>query len=163
MKNCILCGKIKVNNRPLYCSKKCVKRAWYRRHNPDKSFFGKKKFWTTETGVGFKWEKEGAKLLGARHLPFNGKGADLDWNGKMVDVKSCNLYKRKNKRGKPVKREQIGVWVFNRNKEKPIDFFLCFCLVNNKPEKVLLIPKDVFLGKGLVIGKHSIYDKYRVS
>lgn len=148
-------------NRPKFCCKKCIKRAWYLRNSPSVRSYGvSKEFWNTETGIGFKWEKYVAKLLGAKHMIFNNGGADLDWNGKLVDVKSSNLYIRKNKRGKPVSSKQSGVWVFNRGKEKHIDFFFCIALEENKPVKMLLIPSDKFPKTGTVIGWKSSYDKY---
>ena len=160
---CLLCNKLISKNRKVYCSTKCIKRAWYIRNisKETKSYFLKNPaFWKTATGVGFKWEKWAARLLKAKHLEFNSNGADLNWNGKMVDVKCSNLYKRKFKRGKPVKSEQHGVWVFNKNKEKPTDYFFCICLVNNKPYKILLIPHSEFPKSGIVIGKESRYDKF---
>jgi hypothetical protein len=161
---CLLCNKRIPKNRWKYCSDKCNKRSYYLRQNPNcKSSFNKNpEFWKTETGIGFKWERWGSKLIGAKHLEF-GKGADLDWNGKQVDVKSSNLYKRKFRRGEPVKSEQKGYWVFNRNKKKPIDYFLCICLLNNKPFKVLLIPDNKFPASGLVIGWKSQYDIFKLS
>ena len=149
----------------MYCSKNCVKRAWYFKKYPNtKSYFAKNpNFWKTETGKGFRWEKYSAKLLGAKHLKFNRYGADLDWNGKKVDVKSCNLYKRKIERGKLIKGNRLGWWVFNRNKEKDMDFFLCICLEENKPIKILLIPNNDFPKRGAVIGWKSKYDKFILS
>jgi len=140
-----------------------LKRGWYLKNNPKaKMYFAKNpEFWKTETGVGLKWEKYAAKLLKAKHLIFK-RGADLIWKEKMVDVKVCNLYRRKLKRGKPVKSTQTGVWVFNRNKVKPMDFFLCIALFKNKPEKIFLIPNSEFPQKGMVVGKKSKYDKYLI-
>ena len=159
MNKCLVCKK--GINRPKFCSHKCSAHAWYLRNNPKaKSYKVNSAFWKTETGIGFKWEKYVAKFLKAEHLKFNKGGADLKWNGKMVDVKSSNLYRRKNKRGKPVLSKQSGVWVFNRGKNKPLDFFFCVALKNNKPFKMLLIPNDNFPKKGLVIGMKSKYDKY---
>ena len=162
MNKCLFCSKETL--RPKYCSYLCVKRAWYLRNNPNtKSHLNSNQdFWKTQTGIGFKWEIEGAKLLGAEHLNSFSGGADLMWGEKLVDVKSCNLWKRKNKRGTPTKGEQHGVWVFNRNKIKPIDFFLCYCLKDDIPTKILLIPEKVFPKKGAVIGNISKYDKYKL-
>lgn len=162
MKKCLFCNKTIDPNRKKYCSTQCIKRAWYLKNNPNVRMYraNNPKFWETETGIGLKWEQFAAKLLKAKLLLFNMKGADLDWNGKMVDVKVCNLYKRKFKRGKPVKSNQAGVWVFNRNKEKLVDFFFCIALLKNKPHKLLLIPGDEFPKKGLVIGHKSTYDKF---
>lgn len=161
---CLFCKKIIKNKKSYqkYCSTICNKRSWYIRHNPNcKSYLAKNPdFWKTETGKGLKWEKYGAKLLGAKLTIFKKNGVELNWNGKLVDVKSCNLYKRKFKRGKPVVKEQNGVWVFNRNKPKQIDYFLCICLVKNKLVKKYLIPNSEFPKRGTVIGHQSKYDKF---
>ena len=159
MIKCLLCNK--ETERPKYCSKQCVKKSWYLRNNPDVASYaiGNPDFWKTETGIGFKWEKWASKLLGAKHLTFNNSGGDLDWNGKIVDVKSSNIYKRLRKRGKPVVSEQKGVWSFARGKMKKIDYFLCICLIRNKPHKVLLIPGKSFSKTGIVVGWKSKYDR----
>jgi len=164
MTKCLLCNGLRSPNRKRYCSTICIKRAWYLRQNPNrKSYFvGNPEFWNTETGKGFKWEQYSAKFLGANHLEFNNSGADLDWKGKLVDVKSCNLYKRKSKRGKAVSGDQSGWWVFNRNKQKLIDYFFCIALKDNKPVKHFLIPSKHFASKGIVVGQHSKYDKFQV-
>jgi hypothetical protein len=145
-----------------YCSIKCNKNAWYLRKYPtSKSHINNNPlFWETETGKGFYWEKWSAKLLGAKHLEFNNSGADLDWNGKLIDVKSCELYKRKYAHGK-LAYERFGYWIFNRNNNKPIDYFLCICLKSNKLVKKYLIPNNLFPKKGMSIGKLSPkYDKF---
>ena len=165
MNTCLFCNK--PTPRPRYCSTICIKRAWYLRNNPNvKSYFAKNPdFWKTETGIGLKWEKYGAKLLKAKHLLFNNRGSDLDWNGKMVDVKSAKLYKRKLKRGKPygLKHKVLGTWVFHfENKTNP-DFFLCICLIENKPFKILLIPNNNLPRKGITVGWKSYYNKFLIS
>ena len=162
MTNCLLCGRIKSLKRKKYCSIQCVKRAWYIRNNPNiKGYFVKNpEFWKTETGIGFKWEKWAAKVLGAKHLKFNNRGGDLDWNGKIVDVKSTALTKRKFKRGKPIRKEQKGYWCFNRGEKKKMDFFFCIAILNNKPYKVFLIPDKYFPLAGCSIGWKSKYDKF---
>ena len=85
---------------------------------------------------------------------------DLEWMNKKIDVKSCNLYKRKKKRGKPVKKEQSGWWIFNKNKGFA-DFYFCICLVENIPLRYYLIPKEEFKN-GISIGQRSSFDKYLV-
>ena len=159
---CLFCNNIISQNRRQYCSVICIKRAWYVRNNPNKkSFFIKNSdFWKTETGIGFKWEKYAAKLLGAKHLKFNKTGADLDWDGKLVDVKAANLWKRKMHKRKPVGKKVAGGWVFNRNKIKLVDFFFCIALLNNKPHKIFLIPSKEFNKTGITIGHISKYDKF---
>lgn len=161
---CLICKKL-IQGRRLtswtkYCSEKCSKKACYLRNSKSKHYStGDKDFWKTETGKGFKWERYSAKLLGAKHLEFNGKGADLDWNGKLVDVKSCEIYKRKFAHGKPT-FNRYGSWIFHRNTNKPMDFFFCICLKNNKIIKKYLIPNE-FFPKGVSIGKISPkYDKF---
>lgn len=163
--NCILCQTDLPEGRRIYCSQQCVKRAYYIRNlksGAKSSFTNLSGFSKTETGKGLIWEKYIAKLLGAEHLIFNGSGPDLILNGENIDVKSANIYKRKNKRGKPVVGEQAGVWVFNRNKPKRIDWFVCVCLIDNKPLKILRIPAKEFGNKGVVVGRMSKYDKYQI-
>lgn len=160
MDKCLFCKKIKPIIRPKFCSVKCVKRAWHLRRNPNSYFGGSSDFWASETGIGFKWEKYAAKILGAKHLEFNNGGADLDWNGKLIDVKSSKINKRKNKRGKPVLSEQAGNWSFARGKYKPINFFFCIALLNDKPYKIYLIPNNKFPKSGITVGWKSIYDKF---
>ena len=159
MNNCLQCHT--VTTRPKFCSKVCIKRAWYLNHTSRTvRSLGKREFFNSTTGTGYKWELEAAKMLSAEHLPFNNGISDITWNGKRIDVKAANIYKRKNKRGAPVKGPQKGVWIFNRNKEKPTDFFMCFCLVDGKPEKILLIPGAIFPKKGIAVGDKSKYDMY---
>ena len=142
-----------------YCSTRCIKRRWYRTHTKSHSFFNSdKEFWKTETGKAYKWEKYAAKLLKARHLSFNQKGCDLDWNGKKVDVKVSRIYRRKFAHGKSVCSKPAGWWVFNRNKPKPCDFFFCICLKNNRPYKIYMIPNKEFPKSGTTIGLRSCYD-----
>ena len=157
---CLICKTNKA--RKTYCSTLCIKRAWYlRNHKTGNSYFLKSpNFWKTETGIGFYWERYVAKKLKAKHLEFN-QGPDLDWNGKTIDVKVCNLWQRTFKRGKRVEN-QSGVWVFNRNKNKPLDYFYCICLTDNLVVKELLIPASEFGNKGITIGHKSGYDKFLV-
>ncbi len=159
---CDLC-KIKPA-RKKYCSVKCIKRAWYLKNNPEiRSYLNNNpKFWESETGIGFKWEKYAAKLLKAKHLEFN-NGPDLDWNGIGVDVKVCNLYKRKNKRNKKCDiNKQKGWWVFNKNNDKKeVKYFFCICLKEDgNIEKQLLIPSNKFLGNGITVGSKSKFDEF---
>lgn len=133
---------------------------WYLKRNPN-CYYGKDnaKFWKSETGVGFYWERYVAKMIGGTHLEFNKNGSDIDWNGKLVDVKTSSLYHRKNKRGKPVIGEQKGVWGFKRGKAKS-DFFFFVCLLDGKPFKFYLVPDSYFPKSGTVIGWESAYDKF---
>lgn len=161
MNKCLLCKRDK-GTRPKFCSKKCIKQSWHLRNHPNSKCFNRdKEFFKTSTGIGFTWERYVANLLKAKHLTFN-NGPDLDKDGTLIDVKACNLYRRKFKRGMPVKQKQSGNWIFNRNKEKPIDFFCCVCLVNNKPKKILMIPSKSFPKKGATIGWNSKYDCFSI-
>lgn len=139
----------------MYCSAECIKKAYYVRNLGDKKSIYKNydEFLKTQTGIGYKWEKEGAKILNAKHLEFNQSNPDLDWNGKKVDVKACEAYTAPNKSFQ---------WVFNRNKQKPIDYFMCFCLKNNKPVKILLIPNKDFPKSGATVGNISRYDVFNI-
>jgi len=127
---------------------------WYKARNPHSYSNESPKFWKSNTGIGFRWERYAAKLLNARHIEFNKNGADLDWNGKKVDVKVANPFRRKDIKG------ASAVWVFNRGKPKAMDFFFCIALEKNAPIKTLLIPSTKFPAKGIVIGKKSKYDMY---
>lgn len=157
--------KPKGEERPKYCSVECVKRGWYIRNlsdDVDSIFSDSDGFWDTETGFGYMWEKYAADVMGAEHLEFNGRGADLKWGNELVDVKACSLNKRKFKRGKPVVNDQKGAWVFNRGKLKNIDWFFCLALVDNRIEKRFLIPGSVFPLGGITLGWVSKYDEYLV-
>ena len=86
------------------------------------------------------------------------RGFDILWNGFRVDVKSCNLYKRKTSRGKPV-GYCGGWWVFNKNKNDA-DLYFCICMVDNVPVRYYLIPHSGF-GGGITVGyKSSKYHQY---
>jgi len=91
----------------------------------------------------------------------NPKPYDLFWNGTKIDVKTCNLYKRKKKRGKKVKKCS-GWWVFNKNKGYA-DKYFCICMIDNIPVRYYLIPKNEF-NKGITIGQRSVkYNKFLIS
>lgn len=164
-KKCVFCGEPVPINRRSYCSVKCIKRAYYIRKNPNcKSYLTHNPdFWKTNTGVGFYWEQYVAKKLKAKHIEFNKMGADLLWGNKYVDVKSSNLFKRKNRRGKVVGTKNAGNWVFNRGKEKKeVDYYYCICLIGGKPVKELLIPSSEFKSCGITVGLKSQYDRFIV-
>lgn len=158
---CILCGEpTKKTNR--YCSTRCIKRAHYLRKYPDcKSHINNNpEFWETETGIGFKWEKFIAKKLGATHLEFNKGGADLQLGDELIDVKASQPYHRKHKRGKKITGETANLWIFNRNKIKPVDWFVCVCLSGKSVVKILKIPSRAFTRTGISVGVNSKYNKY---
>jgi len=82
---------------------------------------------------------------------------DIEYKGKKIDVKSCNLYKRI-KKGV---RVDYGWWVFNKNKGYADEYF-CICMINNVPVRYYLIPKDSF-NKGITIGNVSKkFNKYLI-
>lgn len=159
--NCTFCGaaipqsRYKFKRYVKYCSGQCVKRMWYKLRNPGSYFNGSTEFWKTSTGVGFRWEKYAATKLGARHIEFTRK-ADLDWNGKAVDVKVAHPYRRKDGKSKE------PVWVFNRNsRKKNVDFFFCICLdEKDQVLRELLVPNKVFPNVGMVLGRKSKYDRF---
>lgn len=131
--------------------------------NPNSYFNDNDDFWKTETGIGFTWEKWVANKIGAEHLEFNKNGCDLSLDGHKIDVKAANAWRRKTRNGENLKKKQAKVWVFNRNKVKPCDIFICVCLENNTPVKVLEIPSKVFPLSGITIGTNSKYDVYTSS
>lgn len=162
MNNCIVCKEKIPPNRKRYCSKKCIKVAWYVKNNPKaKSHHIKNSdFFSSNTGIGYKWEKYVAKILGAEHREFC-RGVDLIWNGKTIDVKTSSLFKRRFKRGKPVVKEQSGVWSFKFSHNRVIpDYFFLVCINKSSVEKMYLIPSCELGKRGVVIGWKSIYDKY---
>jgi hypothetical protein len=166
MSKCIFCNKQipkdRVNNsnkKVIYCSKECIKKAWYVKNKTNKcSYYLDKKEWSkSETGKGWKWEMFIAKLIKAKKMPF-GYQYDLLCGKDKIDVKSANLYKRiRNPKWKPA-----YWWRFDRGEFiKDIDFFFCVCLIDNVPKKIYKIPNNNFGKRGITIGKTtSIYDKY---
>lgn len=166
---CMLCKKEipteRVTNRTKYCSDLCNKRSHYLRKGKFKtSTLLTPDIISSETHKGFYWEKKVAEILGGKCLSEDRMNQDIDlvWNGKNVDVKVCELYKRKTKRGKKVKNT-TGWWVFNRNKIKSIiDLFVCVCLHQDKVVKMYAIPSDAFPKSGVTIGGESKYDVYLI-
>lgn len=143
-----------------FCSPQCVKRDYRKRHFPNCLWNNLSYFNKTETGKGYKWEKYATKVLKAKHLEFNHEGADLDWNGKSVDVKSKEIAFRRFKHGKLILSKQLGTWTFPRGKMKKIDYFFCICLIKGRVKKIYLIPGKIFPKYGITVGWKSIYDKY---
>lgn len=165
-KKCIFCKKDVPINRKKYCSVTCIKRSYYIRKNPNcKSYLtNNPDFYTTQTGIGFYWEKYVANKTGGTHIPFNKNGVDVVSSLGNLDVKVCELYRRKSKCGKPINiNSQYGWWVFNKNKPKiNIDFYYCICLVEGKPIKELCIPTSEFKTGGITVGNKSKYDSYSI-
>lgn len=119
-------------------------------------------FLKSDTYKGFLMEKRALKYFpGGRHMNAEIMNApyDIEWGGLKIDVKSRELYKRKNKRGKPVKREQKGYWTFSKGKNDS-DYYFCLCLVEHKLIKIYFIPKEHF-GNGICVGmKSKKYDRF---
>lgn len=174
MPYCIFCkGSIPLSRKRKnvkYCSASCIKKAFYVRNldirNQTSQYISssKKQWDETETGKGRKWEEFIAKKFGGVLQPFC-HPFDILQNNQKIDVKSCNLYKRKIRRGKAIKDVdgQTGWWVFNRGKTKPIDFFICVGLEKGVLKKIYKIPNDAFLN-GITISIHkSKYDKFLIS
>lgn len=158
MSTCIQCGgehnRFKGNSitKPAdYCSKECIKKAYYFRKNPNAKSLGKSDgFWKTQTGVGYKWEQYVAHKLNGEHVPFNKEGVDVKTSLGNLDVKVCENYQ--------------GQWVFNKNKPKEhIDFYYCICLDGGNVRKELLIPREAFKGRGITVGIKSRYDEYLIT
>jgi len=107
---------------------------------------------------GIAWEEWFIKKYGAvrpkkeLNTPF-----DFFWNNEKIDLKVCELYKRKIRRGKSVKKTN-GWWTFNRHSNNT-DFILCIGLINNKPIRFFKIPNNLFPKTGATISPmHSKYD-----
>ena len=136
------------------------KRDWARK----KRNSTKKSLSKSETWKGRRGELIALQILkGSVDMNADGlnKPYDIKWRGKKIDVKSCNLYKRKNKRGKPVAKKQSGWWVFNKNKNYA-DKYFCICMAENIPIRYYLIPAKNF-NRGITIGQKSIkFDKYLI-
>jgi hypothetical protein len=149
-----------------YCSDRCNKLSWAKRNKVIKNSFnnGDRKEWlNTETGVAYSWENWVARQFQGVWQGFN-KPFDILIGDEKIDVKTCELYKRPNKRGKPVKNKsaQAGWWVFNKNKGNIADFMLCIGLINGVPFKMWKIPSKVF-GKSKTISPLSNrFDKYLI-
>jgi len=131
--------------------------------------WARKKYNRTDKGLSISttWKGRKGELLALKMLKDSvdmnddgmNKPYDINWNGKKVDVKSCNLYKRKFKRGKPVKGDQMGCWIFNKNKGYS-DLYFCICMIKDIPIRYYLIPKKDF-NNGITMGYNSIkFKKY---
>lgn len=133
------------------------KRDWARKKNNRTG----KSLSRSTTWKGRRGESLALRILnGAEDMNSNGlnKPYDIEWKGIKIDVKTCNLYKRKLKRGKSVKKCS-GWWVFNKNKGYA-DKYFCICMVDNIPIRYYLIPRKQF-NRGITIGQKSIkFNKY---
>ena len=176
MTKCIFCPKIipieridKFHKKVRYCSTECIKRASYVRTHKFKSSSyipsSESEWVNTGTGKGRIWEIFVANLTKGELQPY-GSHFDILIDGKRIDVKSCNLYKRKNKRGKAIKNpeKQIGWWVFNRNSgEIEVDSFICIGLIDNKPIKIYKIPSRQFRNGIVISPRKSKFDEFIIT
>ena|SRR3990167_770330 len=152
---CLFCLKPIGKNRRKYCSILCIKRAWnLRKYNPKESIF----IGNPQKGV--KWEEWFIKKFGAiRPSKSFNTPYDFNWNNEKIDLKICELYKRKKKRGKLVKNT-VGWWTFNRN-GNGADFMICLGLLNNQIMKVYKIPNKEFPKTGATISPaKSKYNRF---
>lgn len=139
---------------------------WAKKHKKIVNSFnnGNREEWLkTETGIAWSWENWIAKQFNGKWQGFN-KPFDVEIDNKKIDVKVCELYKRPNKRGKPVKnrKKQTGWWVFNKNSGNIANEMLCIGLVNGVPHSIWSIPKDIF-GKSMTISPNSNrFDCYKI-
>ena len=62
-------------------------------------------------------------------------------------------------RGKPTGK-RIGHWIFNRDKIKDMDYFLCISLIDGRPFRIYLIPNNDFPKVGACIGWTGKYNKF---
>ena len=119
----------------------------------------------SETYKGRRAELLAIDILGGKDMNNEAMNRSYDIelkDGTKIDVKSCNLYRRKNKKGKPVIGEQSGCWIFNKNKGYA-DKYFCICMINNVPVKHYLIPKDKF-NNGITMGRISTkFNKYLIN
>lgn len=132
-----------------------------RKYTPTNSIF------TGNPQTGIHWEEWFIQSFGAER-PSKSLNTPYDfiWKGERVDLKVCELYKRKMKRGKLLDpSKQSGVWVFNRNTMKDdVDTFICIALVDGKVHRIYKIPPDQFPRTGASIGfNKSKYDQYIVN
>lgn len=166
---CLFCNVVFDNKskNKMYCSIKCTKKMSYHKRHKNSLHNNPEEFYKSDTGRGYKWEKYVANLLKAQHLEFNGKDektnrADIKWGEKYIDVKSAVIYKRKNKRGKPVMAENKGCWSFKPSYIKDnIDYI--FCVALDKDDKVVkkyLVPSSAYPAGGITVGQTSKYDIY---
>lgn len=149
---------------PRYCSRKCIKTAFYIRNNPKilSKYTNPIKWIKTEIGRGRKWEEFVSNLLGGTIQPF-GHPFDIEWKGLRIDVKSASLYKRKRKRGKEVNStNQAGWFRFDRGElVKDVDYFFCIGIIEGIPSKMYFIPGKDFGKRGITISPiKSKYDKF---
>jgi hypothetical protein len=102
-------------------------------------------------GVGRKYEKIALTMLSGsvdcNLASFAGKW-DIEWNGLGIDVKMRN----KNKR---------GAWGFTTKPNPKADFFLCFCVEEEKIVGIYFFPANIFK-TSLYVCDNNKYSSYRL-
>lgn len=127
----------------------------YRRNHPQPYNYRKGVYKSHGTSMAYKGEETGLKMLvGSKKI---NKPCDLDWNGKLVDVKTA----------KPTASTNGGQnrWKFLLTQRRTADLFLLIC--KDREEKtvgVYLIPNKDIKYKNLSFSINSIrYKKYLLS
>ncbi len=120
----------------------------------------------SETWFARKWEIHIAKVLGAQDMNKDamGKPYDLLWKGNRINLKVSHKFRRKTKRGRPVKFCS-GWWSF-RSSVGQCDFYLCIGLDDSDDiQKTLLIPACNMPKNGISVGvqKSNKFNKYVIS
>ncbi|MFA5445976.1 MAG: hypothetical protein WC262_13490 [Bacteroidales bacterium] len=123
------------------------KKSWYKKYFPNRS-----EEMSGTCKIGRKYELKALKLLKGsidkNRDSFRGKW-DIEWNGKRIDVKSRQFNSRRG-------------WKFTKKENNnEADYYLLFCLNNEKIEKLIFVPKKIFK-EGIGIGKKSKYDIYQL-
>ncbi len=115
------------------------------------------------TSVGYKGEIEALSILKGSKRIF--KPCDLEWKGKLVDVKTGikHLYVNKHVNGDRVSGNTYK-WKFLLSKQKgKVDYFLVICKdLDERIEHIFLIPDKEIEVKNLSIPEKNIhkYSKY---
>lgn len=148
------------------CSGICIKRRYSIKKSKTSRFGNTVGYENTATGKSVIWEKWASDYLGAQWVneEIMGKPYDLLLGKLKIDVKAANYYVRKMKRGKLISGGG-GWWSFKSNQYlKPeLDYYLCICLYEKKPYKVLLVPASEYHKQaGLCVGWASKYDIYNI-
>lgn len=165
-KLCVFCNCVIPKSRfhrnhfiPRYCSRRCIGNAWLVKRRNTKSVIRDGPHLESCTGKGLYWEMYAQKILGGEVLSLKTMNRKYDLvldDGRTVDVKSCNLYRRNKKRGKKILNieKQIGWWVFNKNKGNEALWYFLVGLIENRPSRLFLIPKEEFKS-GVCISRNS--------
>jgi len=133
-------------------------REFYKKNRDTKSYFVRRRRDDTNLSscaLGLSFEKKAMELLkGAIHENAeqeSKKPWDIVWNGKKIDVKVRNKHKQQKGWGAVVKNQS------------EVDYYLVFCLLSEKIDRIYLIPSGL-VGRTLRISQVSDrYEKYRIT